>query len=184
MARTSSTGRPCSYRLAASTAAGSRSMPIIQPFGPTFSASALACPPPPNVPSTSTAPGCGESHWSTSSNSTGRGTDDGSDILRGIERPPISATCQHSTPGASLRPDEVECPRRIRPHRAESAAKTRREIVPGFPPARTFFTPAEGEITAPIRWPRIDRCCPRTRMQRYPIQPLEHKTGFFGGKGG
>jgi hypothetical protein len=54
-----------------SSAIGSRSIPISVPLGPTRSAISRACPPPPIVQSTATAPGCGSSSSISSPARTG-----------------------------------------------------------------------------------------------------------------
>ena len=68
MAEISGNGTRC---VAAWMAAGSQSRATTRPESPSRSASARLCPPPPSVPSTSTAPGRGSSQRSTSSNITG-----------------------------------------------------------------------------------------------------------------
>ena len=122
-------------------AAGSRSMPITSPSRPTPAARARACPPPPSVPSTSTAPGRGCSQWTTWSNSTGTCTDDGSGMFSwGQVVWPAQDETKHPASGASMRLCEVECLRSTRRHRGEVSRFSQRGDLLGSPSVRTIFT--------------------------------------------
>ena len=79
-------GRSAKCLWAASMAAGSRSSEIIRPPGCTRSANARLCPPPPNVPSTITAPGIGDSPARISASITGVCMEVGTDMVPSYSR--------------------------------------------------------------------------------------------------
>ncbi len=150
------TGKPANLGSAASRAAGSLSNATINPPGATRSAKARVWLPPPSVPSTSTAPGRGSSHWTTSESRTGTCTGGGGimatrpgyraglDASTGglasrIERAPTS--------GTSLCPSEVVCRRQARRQTTDGF----RTLQPGG-----FHASRTRENSPRPRWARRD----------------------------